>query len=143
VSDITSKNHRSDFATCPHCDSEVDYEGWDKAATKANFRLDRFAKHGSAIVISECPRCSGLSWVHVPLDSFKWEENYPRRWKARAVKAIANRQLRALRQWGAGICWKCKNLESGSVTTAARRECIVGCGGPVSSCESFVELTQV
>ena len=133
---IRPENHRGDFETCPCCDKKFEYETWREKAISFSTQI-WFGKHAYGVIVSECPSCGDESWVHEELRGFEWSD-FPKRWKTRAAKELKRRQLGALRAWGRGICWKCKNLESGEVSTHAWRRCGIGIGPAETECDSFV-----
>jgi len=142
MSDYGWTNHRADFRTCPSCDHFMDYQKWfDESAVSMTTSIV-FGKHGSAAILSECPKCGASSWVHYPLDSitphspYKW----PKNWISRAKVALKRRREKALMNWEQGLCKSCKHLESSNITTHAWRNCIVGSGPAETECEEFDNL---
>ncbi|MCK5020013.1 MAG: hypothetical protein KAS32_23370 [Candidatus Peribacteraceae bacterium] len=135
---ITHDNHRGDFRTCPHCETSYPYDTWDDTAKSFSTRI-LFGKHSCGAIISECPKCLGESWIHIDLDSMRFCK-YPKKWKTRAEKEYKKRKVVALRKWGAGLCWRCAELEDGSIDTAAHRSCQFGFGGALSECDHFKEM---
>lgn len=128
--------HRSDFETCPECDHQMKHEEWDKCRVEFFLGIHH-GKHGSGVEIAECPKCFKKSWVHFRLDGFNWDESIPQPIRDASDVELARRRLAALRDWGACICWNCKNLHSGTVDTNAYRHCVIGCGGPEKECKRF------
>lgn len=132
-------NHRTDFKTCPYCDHKQDYKEWRKCATGFSAK-EYFGKHNSGVVVSTCPKCSGESWIHVELSHMQYAGYSKKSWIKKAEIELAKRKLVALREWGAGMCWRCKHLEDGSVTTNAWRHCIIGSGPAQITCDRFEQL---
>lgn len=135
--DIKAANHRRDFETCPHCGKQYKSERWRKHRKSFSTQI-HFRKHTSGVVVSECQRCEGLSWVHVNLDSVTQYSGYLKRWEIRAEKELAKRRLQALRDWEAGLCGGCAKLESEKVTTGTWRECHIGFGPVQTECSDFI-----
>jgi hypothetical protein len=67
---------------------------------------------------------------------------WPPAWKKAVQKHEAKVKLQALRDWGAGICWKCDILESGTVEYHAWRYCPIGSGPVENVCNAFNELKR-
>ncbi len=130
--------HRSDFESCPSCGHKRDYVFWRKAAVTLILEPSCI-KSNSVAVVSECPKCFEPSWVHERIDGFDWDD-WPEKWKERVKEFAAAIKLKALREWGAGICWRCENLASGEIEYHAWRHCVKGCGPPEKKCDRFIEL---
>lgn len=135
--DLNIRDHFGDSKTCPNCDFEQEYDEWAKLATK--LVLDTVGgKHGSVVVIMECPKCFGSIWVHVPIPFSEYDDAYPKEWVAATVKEDDKRRLIALREWAKGLCGNCKHLGGGNISTTAYMNCTYGCG-PVEleECKKF------
>lgn len=96
-----------------------------------------YGKHGSGVVVSECKKCKALSWIHMRLDSVEYVDEFPKAWKTKAKKELAKRELQALREWGSSLCWNCKKLKSGKVTTSTFRTCEIGLGPAQKECSAY------
>ena len=133
--DERQSNHRGDFETCPHCYYEMEPVEWEKAATILILE-PRMFRAGSIAIMTECPQCFEASWVHERYSAFHFGE-WPDGWQ-QAVKRIEDaNKLKALRDWGKGICHQCRHLESGTVEFHAWRHCVKGCGPPETTCDRF------
>ena len=137
------KYHRGDFETCPHCGQKFEDDEWDKHAVDLIIGIVNCV-HGRITVVSECPKCFEKSWVHHNFTTFMFDDEgkWPKGWNKAAIKEQADRQLRALREWGAGICWKCKKLTGGDISTHAWRNCARGSGPTETACDSFAEFQK-
>lgn len=136
----TQRNHRVDFMTCPECHSIHPPENWAEAY-RTLILNPRFPKRSAVAVMSECLTCHIESWVHVPMDTFRYSRaNYPKAWVDRVEKQQALVRLSALREWGAALCHKCKNLQSGEVRDGTWRTCHIGFGPARNECEDFQAL---
>lgn len=136
------ENHRTDFKTCPACERQFDHRVWDKHAQILVLSPTIF-RASSVAVMSPCPVCAELSWVHHRMGSFALvHPDWPKAWQTAVDKKEAQVKLTALRDWGAGLCWQCKHLQSGVVDHTARRVCIVGIGAPRTACARFEALTR-
>ena len=141
VDDLTvyhTQNHRGNFTTCPSCEAVFSVNKWSDVAVAMTTSIIQ-GKHAAAAIISECPACSSRSWVHENLLDFEFND-YPAEWKKRAKEELARRRLTSLRHWGAGLCWQCEKLDSGTVNTLAWRNCERGCGPPETECDLFVAV---
>ena len=134
--------HRAGIFECPHCDHEPkSHRGWvDQALRLCLAIVD--GKHGSAAVVSECPKCFKLSWVHQDLERMREYSGYPVAWERAAEEERARRHVEALRHWAAGICARCRHLTDGEVTTSDRRTCKIGFGSAVTECNYFEEIKR-
>lgn len=135
-------DHRGDFETCPSCHRKTWVKLWQKMAHTL-YLEPRHIKADSVAVVSKCPICGADSWVHEPMSSFgRYLTMWPKTWQKAVQKHEAKVKLQALRDWGAGICWKCKKLESGTVEYHAWRQCARGSGPAERQCEVFEELKR-
>lgn len=134
-------NHRADFKHCPSCDQAMENEAWDKAAVTLVIEPACY-KAGCVSIISECPKCFELSWIHSRMAGFEWDDAWPDEWKAAVRKREAAVKLEALRQWGAGICHNCKHLTEGNVEYHAWRHCIKGSGPAEKACDKYAALNS-
>ena len=128
--DLERISHRAGITNCPHCDfDKQDSDPWAKNAIV--LMLDTaYGKHGSVVVVSECPKCCKKSWVHQPFSFFNdWSDHYPEDWKAAAQAEFTRRHCEAVSRFADSLCAKCQHLR--------RLECetlpIVSCtyGAPV------------
>jgi hypothetical protein len=135
------RNHRADLETCPHCRHvPVGRMAWYGYAVTLVLK-PRNHKRGSVAIVSECPKCFGISWIHVEMDSFAYMvPAAPAKWIATVQALCASTRLQALRDWGAGKCHRCAHLESGTVGYSAWRQCPIGSGPAVITCEKFTEF---
>ena len=134
--------HRGDFETCPHCGHVMPARRWERAAHMLCLQ-PRLYKKGCASILSECPKCFEMSWVHIALDDideFRSRPGFPKAWIRAAKKESAAQKLAALREWGASLCWQCSQLESGTVTHHAYRTCQAGMGPARIECSTFKAL---
>lgn len=130
------ETHRGDFTTCPNCGHVMEIDKWDKSATTLVLH-PRCYKNGCVAIISECPKCFEPSWVHYHMQSFEWNERWPKPWREAVVNLEAATKLTALRDWGASICHRCKHLSEGKVDYHAWRTCIIGTGPAERECNRF------
>lgn len=137
--DDRSINHRADFKHCPSCDHAMEHTQWDKAAV--TLILDpSYYKAGSVTVVSECPKCFELSWVHESMSSFQWNEAWPEDWKQAVEKREAAVKLEAVREWGASLCHNCHHLTDAKIDHHAWRNCILGSGPARKECAKYLAL---
>lgn len=133
---IKYSNHRGDFETCPWCEQKFEYDIWDSNAKEVRFsQTINFSKSGKAIVLSDCLKCSGDSWVHQELSSFKWNDNFSK-WKAKAEKENIKQHLEAIRSLNGCLCVGCKKIESLTVDSKAWRHCEIGSGPVLQVCDA-------
>jgi hypothetical protein len=128
--------HRADFRHCPHCEEPTPTEEWFKYVHIVVIG-EVHGKHPSGALVSECPKCFKKSWVHRDLALLEYEGHLDANAKYAAKEELARRQLVALRLWGAGLCWNCTHLKSGSVSTATHRTCKRGFGPTQIECELY------
>jgi hypothetical protein len=134
-------NHRADFKHCPNCDHAMENEKWDEAGVTLILEPGCY-KAGCVTVISECPKCFELSWIHERMNGFGWNDAWPADWKEAVKKREASVKLEALRQWGAGICHNCRHLTEGNVEYHAWRHCIKGSGAAEKTCDKYTALNS-
>ncbi len=137
---ISTKNHRSDFETCPSCEARFKDGEWEGTAFYFSAKV-YFGKHDSGVVGSKCPFCKFESWIHRKLSSVGYIYSF-RNWSKRAEKELRRRRLQALRDWRDSLCACCGCLDDASVDTSTSKEC--SCGnwsstGPVEmeKCEYY------
>jgi len=129
-------SHRANFHNCPSCDHRMETQEWDDAAV--TLVLEPWCyKAGCVSIVSECPKCFELSWLHKRMWGFQHDDTWPDTWKLAVMKQEAAVKLQALREWGAGICHGCQHLKSGTVEHHAWRDCIKGTGRPVVDCDKY------
>lgn len=133
--DETASAHRGDFETCPHCDHVMSHEKWIRMAKTLCLR-PRSIKYGYASILTECPKCFEVSWIHSRLDSIS-HYHVPKTWIAAAEKEAAAQKLTALRHWGKSLCWKCRLLKSGTIEYSTQRICEKGLGPSEILCSLF------
>lgn len=133
----TQANHRGDFRTCPYCEYRTndidDWRQWDSLLVLE----PRFYKASAVVVASECPKCFELSWVHATMSYIRTYLAYPEAWEKVVEEKEARMRLEALREWGAGICHRCRHLRSGTIEYHAWRDCVIGSGPPMKQCSRF------
>lgn len=117
-----NENHRIDFVSCPYCEYEMKDKEWNKIAHTL-ILSPRCIKDSAVSIMAECPKCFKNSWVHKPIDSFEYMEEFPKKWKDAVEKIGKEKKLNALRDWGRSLCWKCKKLESAKIKFNAWRYC--------------------
>ena len=134
--DETPREHRGDYETCLHCSFHQSAGKWDKLAHTLTLQ-PRMCRKGCGSISSECPDCFESSWVHIRLDDIDY---FPASadWKRAAEKESAAQKLAALREWGAGLCWQCTELESGTVNHGTYRVCSIGMGPTTKTCDDFL-----
>ena len=117
----------------------MDYKEWDDASVMLVLHPQYF-KLGYVAIVSECPKCFDKSWTHESMDNFGHYSDWPENWCEEVNKLAAAERLKALRDWGGGICHTCKNLESGKIDYVAWRHCIAGSGTPVKKCPKYKKV---
>lgn len=138
--------HRTDFETCPCCpDDEYPYEGhrmrsaeWMKRAVTLVMEPAVYKAEAVAI-ISECPRCFGLSWVHQRYTSIYWDvETFPTDWRNATRKKAQQLTLEAHEQWNGSLCKTCRQRDGEPTLGAAPvwRSCIAGIGPVLAKSEA-------
>jgi len=140
--DCSHKNHRGDFETCPDCNFKYDWEEWLKDATIFGYGIIDGC-HSAGVIVTPCKKCNFLSWTHIQLQGIEYSGIFGGNKKliTAAKKELARRKLESLREWGQGICYRCKKLEGGEVTTHAWRHCADGSWGPPEQkCDKFEEI---
>lgn len=143
--------HRVDFSTCPECEhrdwqnaTKLSHEEWMKRAVTLVLEPVIW-KGGCVAVISECPKCFELSWVHQRFSSIYWAtEWFPAEWRNRARKLSDTLKLEAEAQLSASLCTGCLHLKRPTTDyVPVWRDCLEGGVGigPVipknESCEKF------
>jgi hypothetical protein len=89
--DDRQQNHRADLQHCPSCDHKTETDKWDEAGVTLILE-PRCYKAGCVTVMSECPKCFELSWIHQRMDGFQWNHAWPSNWK----KAVKKREAQAI-----------------------------------------------
>ena len=125
--------HRAGITSCPHCgfissrgDIARSCDVWaEKAKTLV---LDTVhGKHGSVAVVSECPECFELSWVHQPFSFFsEWMDIYSVAWKRAANAEHTRRHMDAVHTFADSLCAKCQHLRSLECDTLPIVQCTFG-----------------
>ena len=138
--------HRADFKSCPKCDATFDSEIWDRQA-KILIREIVNGKHGSMAVVSECPECFGLSWVHHSISTLHWLMRYlVPKWEKPVNDEYDRRKLRAIREWAGSVCIKCVHVGKVICDTSTSRSCVRGIGPVITDpkeCDKFVEHKEI
>lgn len=130
-------NHLADFETCRGCQKSMPWTVWEKQITHL-IAKEVYGKHGSLVLVLECPKCFEKNWVHI---SYLSPLSAPDRLVKAFTKEIAARKLRAVRDWGKALCWNCKNLTEASITTNPWRECKIGSGPARTECDRYDPIT--
>lgn len=138
----TRKNHRIPYTLCPFCSYMNAPEIWDQQIVSVSLRII-CGKHDSGIVWSECLGCHSFSWVHKDLTWIRSCSYIEPAMRTKSDREYQRRRTTAIREWGSGLCCKCKLLETAVSDTSARRTCIIGCGPPVQECDSFVPIESI
>ena len=125
--DLTAIPHRADFTSCPceGCDARFDFEVWDKHAVMLVLDPVR-GKHGSVVLVSECPTCFGRSWVHCSFDAFLWDETQPKAWRSAVAKERGVRHLSAVHTFADSLCARCQCLRTLECDTLPIVHCTMG-----------------
>lgn len=117
--------HRIGVSDCPHCGA--DYHGkdlyiWDKYPHVAHVIFEaKYRKIGMFVVVSTCPKCHKLSWVHHEYDSIiravecdleclpeserrlMYDLDKLKEARAKILKKLDD-------EWNRSLCKKCVNL---------------------------------
>ena len=124
--DTAKLRHRGTFTDCPYCSHRMEMEGWEKLADTLVIE-EVHGKHGSVVVVAECPSCFKRSWVHQPFQFFeKWHDAYPPEWKAAAMAEHSRRHMHAVHEFADSLCAKCIHLRSLEIDTLEIIECTMG-----------------
>lgn len=122
-------SHRRSITRCPFCDFGDWDTDWHSADLAREVILDHYMnKVESAIIISECPKCHNMSWVHRGLEYLIWDtednENSPFD-KQLVQEEIERRKHNAYTDWENSLCKTCKFLTKPPKhgTMYARVEC--------------------
>jgi hypothetical protein len=129
------EDHREDFETCPNCSRKMDSNKWLKISHTLILE-PRFYRRGSVVIISECPKCFHSSWIHEPIDSFKYND-FPVKWKEAVERQGEKLKIKALRDWAFSLCGRCKKLTNGRVEYSTYRDCEIGSGSAEKECCYF------
>lgn len=135
IGDEDYKDHREDFETCPCCNYKMDADKWEKIAHILILQ-PRYSKKGCVTIISKCPKCAYVSWVHEPMDCFQYRD-WPENWKKEVKKLEEIVKLNALREWAISLCGQCKKLKNGRIDHGTYRTCDRGSGPAELKCELF------
>jgi hypothetical protein len=128
--------HRAGITSCPHCDHNAD--DWEKTATTLVLATIH-GKHGSVVVVNECPKCFEKSWVHQPFSFFdKWTDGYSEEWKAAANAEYAKRHLAAVTTFADSLCARCSHLRSLKCDTLPIVECTKGNPAPIEGRKEYL-----
>ena len=130
------ENHRADFETCPNCGHRMEHEEWKKYDTTL-ILSPRCIRVNSVAVMSECPKCFVGSWVHEQMNMFSFNLHFPETWKKKVKELEEATKLKAARDWGKGLCWNCKHLQSAKIDYNTWRTCILGMGPAETKCSKF------
>lgn len=124
-----SITHRAGVWTCPHCDYQEDNYSvgkWEKGALTLVLAIVH-GKHGSVVVISECPKCFKKSWVHAEFSRFEeWSNTYPKEWKEAAIKERDRRHIASLIRFTDSLCARCRHLRRLECNTIPIVDCTYG-----------------
>lgn len=135
----TQANHRGDFETCPSCEHKIDDKEWRKINSILILEPTCY-KSDSVALMAECPECFSKSWVHERMSNFDSWSDHPKEWIERVTVLRNETKLKAVRDWGRGICWNCKYLYSAKIEYNAWRKCKIGYGPARTECDRFEKL---
>ena len=131
-------NHRPNWHICPFCDHRLVPEAWVRAATTLVLTPAVY-KADVVTVLSECPECFEVSWVHVKMGSFDKGE-WPASWKEAVAGKADVARVEASLDWEAGICRSCRHLDPRESEFRAWKRCKEGAGPPVGECGSYEQI---
>jgi len=134
-------DHLADFQTCAECDHRAaDFDKW-KANAKVLVLTCHHGKHGSAVVVMECPNCGSEHWVHAELDSLSSEwYDWPAEWRKPADQYRKRLLCESARAFAASQCSSCIHLSEPKVTTHPWRECAKHGSGPgCLNCPDYIK----
>ncbi len=121
-------NHRPTFTDCPHCNHKMDYGDWDKAG-RILVVAEIQCKHGSVGLLSECPKCFKLSWIHLSFSSTSDHlcemYGWPLEWAVAAKKEEDYRHMLAVKELKESLCVSCKHLVGLEINTICIKTCAV------------------
>lgn len=124
----THNNHRPDFQHCPHCEHKMDYDDWDKAG-RVLVVAEIQCKHGSVGLLSECPKCFELSWIHLDFGSTSSHlcemYGWPKEWAISAKKEHDYRHMLAVEELKKSLCASCRHLVGLDINTICVKTCAV------------------
>lgn len=134
--DLSTYGHLGDLETCTDCGYKQEFMEWAKTASILALDIVR-GKHGSVVLVMECPKCFEFMWFHMAIPLSIYDEVFPPAWIEATTKEFNKRCLFALRQWKKGVCGNCKLLESGEISTHAWRNCPKGTGPAEMNCTKW------
>lgn len=124
-----SIRHRAGITTCPYCNHNAD--DWAKTATTLVLATVH-GKHGSVVVVNECPECFQKSWVHQPFSFFaSYSDDYTEEWKSAANEERGKRHLEAVTTFADSLCAGCAHLRSLECDTLPIVHCTKGDPVPI------------
>lgn len=129
VSTFTSRcgDHRANFENCPACDHKIDSRKWTANHSCTLVVAEVAGKHGSVVVVSECPKCFKKSWIHQDFAFFSdWHEEYPYNWRDAATKEHERRHRATLESFCKSQCANCQHIRSLEIDTSAIVHCTKG-----------------
>jgi hypothetical protein len=130
------QDHREDFETCPNCDYKMPSKKWDKIAHTLVLN-PAFQKSHSVSILSDCPKCFEMSWVHWPLDAFYYNGPFPELW-VDAIEAEQVKRIEAAKQLvKKSLCKRCKKRKGDFAKYNGWRHCVCGSGEPKTECNEF------
>lgn len=133
---LSYNSHRGDLETCPCCGRRQKVKDWEIQAGELCLDIV-FGKHGSAVIITECPKCFEKSWVHIKIPLIYYDDIFPIEWLDAAGIEFRKRKEAAQKKWDNSLCKKCKNLKKYEITTAARITCPGIWGFAESECKKY------
>lgn len=126
--------HRAGITMCPECDYDGDLESWGiEHATHIILDPQIYLKSDSIIMISPCPKCGELSWVHQRIDGILSDASRKKIPESTIVK-IKKERIRRIRnsvdQLYNSPCMTCANVADLSFNLHFRIECDGRSGRP-------------
>jgi hypothetical protein len=117
--------HRADFEHCPSCDARFDDQTWDEAAVIMSLEVTG-GKHGSVVIVSECPKCFEKSWVHNTFCSLSCGVTFPEHWRKAAAEEHTRRHTAAVHVFTDSLCAQCAHLRKLECDTLPLVDCTDG-----------------
>jgi len=144
--------HRAGVHYCPHCEWDDDRYGqtFDELPHLREVLLDsRRGITNAVILISACPSCKELSWVHVDINHFLYytghSDNKELKYIYTAVRAEYDRRVALCKKtWQESKCRTCKNIkeiDDGYLYPIVRCPGSSGCA--TDDCDRYVKTRRM
>lgn len=140
-SSLMIQGHRGEVVICPLCNKNIGHQDWfNLDSIKEIILKSSHNKSNTAIVISECPECFELSWIHKKLSELAKElsQNGLESLSMQVNEEIRSRKEKIKNIWQDSVCRNCQLLISVDTgVTPTGRECQYGRGRVLTKCVKY------